>query len=498
MDTRENNMQNEKPRRFSRLFWQVSAIFLSVLIVFAAIALYISVQAARNYSEEVNQKLNRELASNMLDVITPMVKDSIDAGALADIMHSMMVINPTVEVYLLDKEGIILSYVVPEKDVKLEKVSMEPIQDFLNDHNQSVIYGNDPRNPGESKIFSAARITENNELLGYLYIVLASREYVSASHLVIGSYILGLSIRSVIAILIVTALMGLVAFWFLTKKLNVITSGIQKFRSGLYNTRIPVKDKNELDKIGLVFNEMAETIEKNIEELKGVDTLRKELISNVSHDLRTPVASIQGYAETLLLKKDDVSEEDRERYLKTIVKSSERLKKLVSELFELSKLESNQIKPEMEIFVIAELIYDIANKYRIISQKKGISINTVLSKDLPLVKADISLLERALQNLIDNAIKFCDEGDTINIEVNTDEVGKVGVRISDSGQGIKQEDIPHIFERYYKGREHTESTGLGLAIVKKIMELHHSDIKVFSQFGKGTTFSFQLPVAQIA
>ncbi|QGY46689.1 HAMP domain-containing protein [Maribellus comscasis] len=498
MSTNKNNRETDRPRVFSRLFWQVSAIFLSVLGVFAAIALYISVQAASNYSEEVNQKLNRELASNMLDVITPMVKDSINEEALADIMHSMMVINPTVEVYLLDKEGTILSYVVPEKDVKLEKVSLVPIRNFLNDRKQSVIYGNDPRNPGESKIFSAARITEDDQLLGYLYIVLASQEYISASHLVIGSYILGLSIRSVVVILIVTAFMGLVAFWFLTKKLNVITSGIQKFRSGQYNTRIPVKDKNELDKIGLVFNEMAETIEKNIEELKGVDTLRKELISNVSHDLRTPVASIQGYAETLLLKKDDILKEDRERYLKTIVKSSERLKKLVSELFELSKLESNQIKPEMETFVIAELIYDIANKYRIISQKKGVSINTVLSKDLPLVEADISLLERALQNLIDNAIKFCEEGDTINIEVNTEEVGKVSVQISDSGQGIKQEDIPHIFERYYKGREHTESTGLGLAIVKKIMELHHSDIKVFSQFGKGTTFSFHLPVAQIA
>lgn len=101
-----------------------------MLIIFAAIALYISVHAARNYSEEVNQKLNRGLASNMLGVIKPMVKDSIDKEALADIMHSMMVINPSVEVYLLDPHGNILSYVVPEKVVKLEKVSLVPIQQF--------------------------------------------------------------------------------------------------------------------------------------------------------------------------------------------------------------------------------------------------------------------------------------------------------------------------------------------------------------------------------
>ena len=489
---------NTRKKIFNRLFLQISAILLFVLIVFSSIALYISVRAARNYSEEVNQKLNYGLASNMLDVIKPMVdKDSINQEALADIMHSMMVINPSVEVYVLNPEGKILSYVAPDKVVKLEYVSLDPIHKFLNDKSHSVILGNDPRNPGESKIFSATRIMDNNVLLGYIYIVLASQDYISTSQMVLGSYILGISIRSLIVIFLVTVIMGMVAFWFVTKKLNAITKGIQLFRSGLYDARIPINGKSELDKVGMVFNEMAKTIEQNIEELKGVDNLRKELISNVSHDLRTPVASIQGYAETLLLKQGSISEEDQKKYLKTIVKSSERLKKLVAELFELSKLESNQVKLEAQPFIIAELIYDIAAKYRIISQKKGVSINTILSKDLPLVKADISLLDRALQNLIDNAIKFCNEGDTINIEVNSDN-SNVQVRISDSGQGIKSEDIPHIFERYYKGRRNNESTGLGLAIVKKIMELHKSDINVSSIYGKGTTFTFQLPAANIA
>ncbi|MFC0876635.1 ATP-binding protein [Saccharicrinis sp. FJH2] len=489
----------KKPGVFSRLFWQLSAIFLFVLVLFAAIVLYISVQAARSYSEEVNQKLNRELASNMLGVIQPLVaKDSLNKAALGDIMHSMMVINPSVEVYILNPDGKILSYVAPDKVVKLENVSLDPIQKFLTDNSKGIVMGDDPRNPGESKIFSATRIIEDNKLIGYIYIVLASQEYASASHTVLGSYILGISIRSMIVILLIAAMTGLIAFWFLTKKLNNITKGILAFRSGHYDARIDVQDKSELDRIGLVFNEMADTIEKNIEELKGVDNLRKELISNVSHDLRTPVASIQGYAETLLLKQGKLKKEDEKKYLETIVKSSERLKKLVFELFELSKLETNQIKPDFEPLVIGELVSDIAAKFRILSQKKGVSINTILSKDLPMVEADISLLERALQNLIDNAIKFCNDGDTINIEVNMKDVEKVQVRISDSGQGIKNEDIPHIFDRYYKSHEYADSTGLGLAIVKKIMELHHSDIKVVSQYGKGTTFSFNLPVAQIA
>ena len=166
----------------------------------------------------------------------------------------------------------------------------------------------------------------------------------------------------------------------------MIVNGIKQFHAGNLKARIPVKNNNELDTIGLVFNEMADTLAKNIRELKETDEFRKELISNVSHDLRTPVASIQGYAETLMLKRETLDESDQIKYLKIIYSSCDKLKKLVSELFELSKLQTNQIKLNPEPFSIAELVSDIANKYRIISQKKGISINTFIPKDLLMVE----------------------------------------------------------------------------------------------------------------
>ncbi len=492
-------MQIIKPKIFNRLYIQVSAIFLLVLVLFTAITLYISVESASNYSVEVNQRLNRGLAASSVEGLKPLIKDGvIGEEVIKDIMHSMMVINPIVEVYLLDPEGKIMNYVVPDKDVKLKEVSLEPINEFLSDPDHGIIHGDDPRNPGEYKTFSAAPIVVEGESIGYIYIVLASQQYVSASETLLGSYILGLSIRSVIIILLISLLVGLLAIWVITKKLNTIINGINQFREGKLDTRISVKSENELDRIGLVFNQMADTIEQNIHELEGVDNLRRELISNVSHDLRTPVASIQGYAETLLLKKDNITTEEQTKYLNIIFKSCGRLKKLVEELFELSKLQTNQVKPNAEPFSIAELVYDISNKYRIISQKKGISFNTVIAKDVPLVEADLSMIDRVLQNLIDNAVKFCKEGDTINIEIDAKEPQKVEVRVADSGQGIKQEDLPNVFQRYYKGRSDQQSTGLGLAIVKKIIELHNSKIQVFSQFGKGTTFSFKLPVAAIA
>jgi signal transduction histidine kinase len=243
---------------------------------------------------------------------------------------------------------------------------------------------------------------------------------------------------------------------------------------------------------------MADTLTKNIQELKETDEFRKELISNISHDLRTPIASIQGYAETLILKKDTIEPYEQFRYLQVIYTNCEKLKKLVSELFELSKLQTNQVKLNPEPFSITELVSDIANKYRIITQKKGVSINTFIPNDLPMIEADILLIDRVLQNLIDNAIKFCREGDYINIDIRQDVPGKVKISIADTGEGIDHDELPYIFERYYKGKKYSESTGLGLAIVKKIIELHQTNIYVSSQPGKGTTFSFTLPMIKAA
>lgn len=484
---------------FSKLFWQISAIFLIVLLVFAIITVYISAKSAGNYCVEVNQRLNCDLAKSTVEDIKLNFKNGkVNQEAIGKIVHSMMVVNPSVEVYLLDTKGNILSYEAPDKVVKLKKVSLSPLLKFLNEHDHPIIFGDDPRNPGELKTFSAVEVRDNGQLTGYVYIVLASQEYVAAAKKLMGNYILGLSVRSVIVILFVSAMVGLFAIWFITRKLGSIVAGIREFHAGNLQARIPVKSKDELDKIGMVFNEMAATIAQNIQVLKDTDEFRKDLISNVSHDLRTPIASIQGYAETLLLKRDSIIQADQQRYLEIIFSACEKLKKLVDELFELSKLQTNQVKLIPEPFSINELVLDIITKYRIISEKKGISINTFLSKDIPRVQGDILLIERVLQNIMDNAIKFCKEGDFITIDIHPKGEEKIEVTIADSGEGIHKDELPYIFERYYKGKKYSDSTGLGLAIVKKIMDLHHESIQVKSQLGKGSEFSFLLPVTSVA
>jgi len=296
--------------------------------------------------------------------------------------------------------------------------------------------------------------------------------------------------------LVATALISLILLVFITRNINKIGTIIRRFKEGDLNARVKLKGKSELTEFADSFNDMADTIVKNIEDMKTMDNLRRELVANVSHDLRTPLATIQGYIETILMKADNLSEEERKSYMQTIFSSTERLKNLVSELFELSKLEARETKPKPEPFSIAELIQDIQQKNIVIAEQKNIKLTLDFPYDLPMAYADIGMMEKVLQNLLDNAVKFTPEGGEVIINL-TPEKNNVIVNVRDNGTGIGSKDLPHIFDRYQRAERsgiETDGLGLGLAIVKKILEVHNIPIDVKSVEGKGTEFSFKVPI----
>ena len=183
--------------------------------------------------------------------------------------------------------------------------------------------------------------------------------------------------------------------------------------------------------------------------------------------------------------------------METIFRSTERLKNLVEELFELSKLEARESKPTPEPFSIAELVQDVQQKNLIIAKPKNIDLSLEFPLDLPLVTADIGMMEKVLQNLLDNALKFTPNGGKITISL-VSQKNDVLVSIKDDGQGISPDALPHIFERYQKAERTSsvdnEGLGLGLAIVKKILEVHEINIDVKSTKDTGTVFSFKVPI----
>jgi len=244
-------------------------------------------------------------------------------------------------------------------------------------------------------------------------------------------------------------------------------------------------------------NQAKKSILKRIDKLniekQELEQMRRELVANVSHDLRTPLASIHGYIETLLMKKDTLDEETKEKYLNTTLQSTQKLKTLVDELFELSKIESKERKLNIESFSVKELAFDVVSHFKREAEEKKIEIAVDSSEHISLVKADLALIDRTLQNLIGNAVKYCTEGDKINVGIR-EANGKIVVSISDTGSGISEEDLPHLFDRFFKGKSSKPGTGLGLAIVKGILELHDSEYKVESKLGEGTRFTFTLNI----
>jgi signal transduction histidine kinase len=236
---------------------------------------------------------------------------------------------------------------------------------------------------------------------------------------------------------------------------------------------------------------ISEELRQSYGKLESIDHLRKEMIANISHDLRTPLSNLSGYIETLYIKRNDLKTPEAEKYLNIAIKESARLKKLIDELFDLSKLEANQVKINKTAFSIAEVVQDILPKYEVVCANKNLTIEANLSESIPYVYADLQWIDRVLQNLLDNAVRYNYEDGKIVFDWKYDQ-SLLHIRIGNTGGGIRKEDLPHVFDRYFKSTTNG-STGLGLAIVQKALELHGEEIRVESG-GGWTYFSFSLPL----
>ena len=482
--------------RYNNLFRRISAIFFALLVFVGLSFVYITIHYSGLYFEEVNQRLNKNTAADIAAHSTPFTDGKVNEKAMEQMFDHVMSINPSLEIYLLDNDGKILSFYAPQKKVVLTKIDLVPVQKFIATGGNEYVTGSDPHHPGRSKIFSVAPVLNNGKQAGYIYAVLASEEYDAISNDLTQNYLWRVGLRAIIITLLVALLVGLIIIRLITKKFSRILDVMQKFKQGDLRARVQVSSVGDLQQVGVIFNEMADILTKNVEQLKEVEVLRRELVANVSHDLRTPISVIQGYIETLQMKSGTLTAVERERYLNIISETAAKLKKLVSELFELSKLEANQVEPVKEPFFISELVNDISSKYQLIAKEKNIHITALLSKELPPVYADVSLIERVMQNLIDNAIRFTPEGGSIIIKTNERD-DHVEITVEDTGAGIPENEQEKIFGRYYRGNNFTDlknNTGLGLAIIKKILDLHDSSLDLTTTVNKGSSFIFRLPV----
>lgn len=473
---------------YTKLAFVLLALFLVVTGLFFALTMY----ATRVSTEEVDQKLNRGLAATIARERPVMGDGWIDWKMLDNVFDALMAVNPTIEIYLLDQNGKVVAFSSPPGKVKRRTVSLGPIRRFLAGEHLP-IRGDDPRDATRQKIFSVARLKDNH----YLYVILGGEQYDSAVAQLRGSYILQQSAVVAVAGILFAFAAGLLLFGAMTRPLRRLATSMESFKRSDFSGEpnlggTPGKDATH-DEVGILaatFDEMAARIVLQVKQLKEVDLYRRELVANVSHDLRTPLASLRGYVDTLLLKEGQLSQEEQRRFLEIASRHSERLGRLVDELFELSKLDAQVTPIRVEPFSMPELVQDIVQKFQLRADQAGVRLTADFRPDLPLVEGDIALMERVLENLIENAIRFTPSGGSVTVSLVPEE-GKLTVRVSDTGRGIAEESLPHIFDRFYRGEESGGGgAGLGLAIARRILELHGANLRAQSQVNAGTTFSF--------
>jgi len=491
------------------LYSKLALTLVAILIAIGLLYGILSLAMTRHYQQEVVQNLNRDLASHLI-VDRQLLHDGmLDQVAIKKTFDRYMSVNPSIEIYLLDANGKIMSYSADPGKVKRTHVSLTPIREFLNGKTFPLA-GDDPRSHDRQKIFSVAEIMFQNSSNGYLYVVLRGEEYDRAEQFLRKNYLFKLSSSALGISLIVGLLVGLLMFHWLTQRLNRLTLLINNFWKSNFNQYRPYQKKkllktaktkmphDEIDILGHNFNLMAERIISQIDSLKKQDQLRRELVANVSHDLRTPLAALRGYLETLQIKGATLDKDERDDYLTTALQHSERLSRLIEDLFELAKLDAEEIKPHYEKIALAELVQDVIQKFKLQAHKQHTSLILEINEALPFVNADIGLIERVLVNLIANALQHTGHDDSITVTLSQLDNSAIKIQISDTGCGIAEDDLSYIFNRFYQASNNHRSgsgAGLGLAISQKIINLHHSRILVTSKVNEGTSFSFTLPIA---
>jgi signal transduction histidine kinase len=506
------------------LYGKLAVVLLALLGLLAALYIGLTLLTTRVYVQEITQKLNHALAEHVVAAYTLLQDGQVNEPALADIFHMLMVINPSIEVYLLDPEGRILAHAAPPGKLQRQRIAVQPLRDFLQGSDRFPILGDDPRQAERQKVFSVAPVPAQGPLQGYLYVVLASEAYDSVAHRLQSSYILRLSTAAVAAGLVFALGLGLLLFNLFTRRLRRLSAAMQAFEHSDFtdtaiDTTLPTRHHVREDEIGRLtatFGAMAARITQHVQALRHTDALRRELVANVFHDLRTPLAALRGYLETLQLKEAQLSAHERRHYLGIAAAHSQRLSKLVGELFELAKLEAHETQVHAEAFSLAELVQDAVQQFQIIAQKRQVRLSAVFPEELPYVSADLGLIARVLENLLENALRYTPADGTVTITLNhvrhwrqvratcgctahsgADDDGVVIADITDTGSGIAPAQLPYIFERFYRAQHGTpdepEGLGLGLAITKRILELHGSCLTVHSVPQTGTTFTFHLP-----
>ncbi|MBQ9411909.1 MAG: HAMP domain-containing protein [Oscillospiraceae bacterium] len=297
--------------------------------------------------------------------------------------------------------------------------------------------------------------------------------------------------------LVIAVILGMLLAKTVVTPIEELTRAAEKVAAGDFSETVENQSGDEIGVLSRTFNEMADQLERNIEDLKNAEQTRREFVANVSHELRTPVTSIRSYAETLTEAAGSLDSETERHFLEVIVNESDRMTKIVQDLLLLSKFDAGSMTFDFAPFSFEKSVSDVYNAQLLEARRHHHNFGLEFRSELPDIRGDRVRIEQVLVNMISNAIKYTPDGGRIRMTAGRDG-DTVWCTVRDNGVGIPKRDVNRVFERFYRvdkarSRE-SGGTGLGLSIAYEIVERHSGTLKIRSQAGKGTAITVTLPI----
>jgi signal transduction histidine kinase len=496
---------------------KIAFALVSLLAMFSLLAGLITLNASQEHEQKLLQSLSKDLAKNIVANWPEVMASNASDGRLAErnaILSMLMVVNPTIQVYVLDDKGAVLAFINTNRQLQTHAVDVEPIKQFLQ-NDAFPIRGTDPLNIASSRIFSVARFTPprshwptnatpSNQ--GYLYILINSQ--MQKDHDGVSGLFnhFGGSLFLLLAAFIATSIGGYLIAKKLTLQLSFLAQKMSLFQqdkkiisSALPTTRLQVGD--EIAMLEDSFATMTSRIEVQSKSAARISHEHREVMAGVAHDLRLPLTALHGNLEAIDIQSTNLSSQGRQA-LQAAMDQSNRVRILSNELFALAALELTDQIIEFEWFSLEDLVGDIVQKFTQLDSNVQFAFELTPPKPLK-IKANIHLIERALTNLIDNAIRHRAGSDTIQIDVEIDATNDDFVQISvgDNGVGFQSD----VLQRLSQGaslrtpplkRASTAFGGLGLAISQRIARLHGGRLNAINRPKGGGLISLIVKRAQ--
>ncbi len=486
------------------LYAKLALTLILLLFVTAVVYSAISYSLTRQSLIGDLQRKNVDLAANLAREIPQTVAGKVDRQYTEQLFKLMKIVNPDVQLYLLDTKGnISQSSSIINTRLVARSVALEPLTQFLDGERSFPLFADDPQSDNDQVTFSVAELAAGEKPLGYLYVTLRGPDhenYLSGRPTDLVSTI---GLYALIGSLLVSLLAGLIIFRRITARLQTLSCLIDDFQRSGYKQIQHYRDAagdtgtDEISRLGDNYDAMASRIAEQFDMLEAQDKSRRSFIANISHDLRTPLTATQGYLEMLQHKYESLSDEQRQKYLSVSLKHSKRLQSLISDLFELAKLDDRTEQLNNELFSLNDIVSDVMQGCQPQAQQKDINIEYHTDETRLLIRGDLAMMDRAVSNLLSNALQYTQAGGNIKLAVTSVDDKQVMFVIEDNGPGIDPTQIENIFKRFHRAdNQHNEGSnaGLGLAITQRIVQLHGGQLEV-ENTGNGTRFCFKLPKA---